>query len=198
MKEKQIQINELVAYCKQQVNPKKEPSTIVELRYQTPGRTWSEIHDIARDVANQLPSARSVFSAKAEPNGNITIFSRPCKEFVQLSSWLAKYAGYILEVDTVSRLSVSGKRSTYDVTGAEYLCYKPEECIKILSLLRKYRSTGDKICVSAKSDRYYGDRFNSYGEDRESEWSGSVSNYLQFSICTPSGREKKILRAICM
>lgn len=130
MKEKQIQINELVAYCKQQVNPKKEPSTIVELRYQTPGRTWSEIHDIAREVANQLPSARSVFSAKAEPNGNITIFSRPCKEFVQLSSWQAKYAGYILEVDTVSRLSVSGKRSTYDVTGAEYLCYKPEECIK--------------------------------------------------------------------
>ena len=43
--------------------------------------------------------------------------------------------------------------------------------------------------IELKTDMYWGDRFNSYGEDRECEWDGLETKYALVTFTTPSGKK---------
>ena len=43
--------------------------------------------------------------------------------------------------------------------------------------------------LNLKTDMYWGDRYNSYGEDRENEWDGTETHYAVITFTTPSGKK---------
>lgn len=121
----------------------------------------------------------------------IIIYSKPCKEFVSLQKYLLKYAGYKLtEIDIMDE-HISGKRSLYDVDGVTLLHTNPTKCKQILDWCKTNKHYGNILKVAPTDSIYYGDRFNSYGEDRECEWSGYRSHGIQIEVFTASGRKTK-------
>ena len=180
---------ELIDFCKKELGKKK--NAIVEFRYQFNDETSDEIKHAAELVAGTLRGKGLIVSIDGD--ANLHILTKPCKEFVSLANWLKKYAGITLLEDAISHQRLFGKRSSYTVEGEYFFCHRPESCKALLAELRKNRTTGDVISMKLKSDIYYGDRFNSYGVDMESEWDGSASNIAVFEIITPTGRFKKKL-----
>lgn len=125
----------------------------------------------------------------------ISVVGKPCKEFERLNAWLGKYATRKLGPLEVRENAISGKRSSYSVDETYYLMHSPEKCLELLENLRKSRTTKDTISLKSERDIYWGDRYNSYGEDMECEWNGTETFYTDFIVKTPTGREKNVISA---
>lgn len=145
--------------------------------------------DYVDAIACEVKKSRKVFSVKVN-NSILSIYTKPCKEFFQLTSWLNKYGNILLPFDSVCYQRLFGKRSWCEVRSETYLCYQPNECKNYLSVFRKHRKTNDIFKLYCGTEKYYGDRFNGYGEDRECEWDGSYSNRCEIEILSPSGKNK--------
>ena len=68
------------------------------------------------------------------------------------------------------------------------LIHDPEKCKQFKKLLQTTKKSNWRTEIKIKSDTYWGDRFNSYGEDLEIEWSGYEYNYAEVIFKTPSGK----------
>lgn len=73
-------------------------------------------------------------------------------------------------------------------TGKTLLAHNANKCKQIKKDLQKLRKSTWKASIDLIPYTYYGDRFNSYGEDMESEWSGYELGYARVKFITPSGK----------
>ena len=151
------------------------------------------IHD-AKKYEPAILKIRGVCAIKHFSKGygvSMVIYSKPCKEFVSLQKYLLKYAGYKLtEIDIMAEY-ISGKRSLYDVDDVTLLHTNPTKCKQIIDWCKTNKHYGNTLKVIPTDHIYYGDRFNSYGEDLECEWSGYRSHGIQIEVFTASGRKTK-------
>lgn len=120
---------------------------------------------------------------------------KPCKEFDRLNKYLSTYLGVkTLAAGDIYREYVEGKRSTiFNRYGRKSLEYMPEKCVDIIKECRQVKKQNWKTKLDIKKELYTGDRYNSYGEDRECEWDGYEEFYLVISFYTPSGKNVKNL-----
>lgn len=148
----------------------------------------------AKKYEPSILKIRGVHAIKRLSTGyssSIIIYSKPCKEFVSLRKYLLKHADYNLtEIDIMTEC-ISGKRSLYDVDDVTLLHTNPTKCKQILDWCKTNKHYGNILKVTPTDNTYYGDRFNSYGEDRECEWSGYRSHGIQIEVFTASGRKTK-------
>ena len=87
----------------------------------------SLVKDYVDAIASEVRKSRKVFSVKVK-NGTLSIFTKPCKEFFQLNSWLNKYGNIQLPFDSVCCQRLFGKRSWSVVRSETFLCYQSSEC----------------------------------------------------------------------
>lgn len=188
------EIKGMVDFCKAELST--STNTIVYLQNNFDIH-YNMLDSVLNAVASDLRKSRNIFMVKINKDHSLSIFTKPCKEFFKLSTWLGKYAKISLPVDRVSRQNVFGKRNWYEVTSESFLCYNPNRCKSYLEKLRKIRSSKDIFKCKDKCDPYYGDRFNSYGEDMESEWDGCITNTSEIVIDSPTGRKKGYVMLSC-
>lgn len=118
----------------------------------------------------------------------LRLVKKPCKEFESLQNYMGKYAKCKFSDDFKCVESLSGKRSSIDVTEISMLCHNPVKCKNIHNWLKENKVYNKKCIINVDTDTYYGDRFNSYGEDMECEWSGYRTRTITVTLYTPTGR----------
>lgn len=116
---------------------------------------------------------------------------KPCKEFNSLNTYLTNVLKVnALKVGDIKAESLEGKRSTiFERSTFRELAFMPERCIRIKSELQKLRKSNWKATMKLDNATDYGDRYNSYGEDRECEWDGVEENYAVIYFKTPTGKD---------
>ncbi len=121
---------------------------------------------------------------------NITYQLPACKEFLSLNNYLQTTLKVKpLMDDDIYIQRVDGKRSTIYERGPKHLlAHDPEKCKYFKKLLQSTKKPNWKAVLELKSDTYWGDRFNMYGEDMESEWNGYEYKYAKITFKTPSGK----------
>lgn len=121
---------------------------------------------------------------------SVTYIANPCKEFVSLNKYITNTLKCEpLKIKDVYSEAIEGKRSTiFERYNTTLLAHDPEKCKELKLSLIHMRKSGWKANIDFKTDMYYGDRFNSYGEDMECEWFGSENRYAIVKFTTPSGR----------
>lgn len=141
------------------------------------------VKKMANEVVNSLRNTRGIYQVDVEEsyasvNGSackmpicLRLIRKPCKEFLQLQNYLAKYAHEDLSITSTKTQHVSGKRHYYDVNSETLLAHNSKKCAAILSWLRSNKATTYKIILDTKR---YEDR--SEGYEMESEWTG-IFNY---------------------
>ena len=120
----------------------------------------------------------------------ITYVKKACKEFESLNNYFSNILHIApLKFEDVKYEEVEGKRSyifgRYNTT---LLAHKPEKCKKLKQFIQKTKKSNQTVVINKKHYLYTGDRYNSYGEDMESEWSGYEDNYLEIIFKTPTGK----------
>ena len=120
----------------------------------------------------------------------IVITTKPCKEFSQLSRYIAKYANFNLDAADMFSVSVVGKRGcNYREKGERvYTAYDPKKCANILAWLKENKKRGtlkvelkEKIC----------DEDASYGRYYETETYGEKHRFLRMTITSSSNIKTK-------
>ena len=115
----------------------------------------------------------------------LVITTKPCKEFSQLSRYMAKYAKFDISVADMFSVPVVGKRGgDYRESGErEYTAYNPQKCLNILAWLKENKKRGtlkverkEKICVEDAS----------YGRYYETETYGEKHRFLSMTITSRS------------
>ena len=120
----------------------------------------------------------------------LVITTKPCKEFSQLSRYIAKYANFNLDAADMFSVSVVGKRGcNYREKGERvYTAYDPKKCANILAWLKENKKRGtlkvelkEKIC----------DEDASYGRYYETETYGEKHRFLRMTITSSSNIKTK-------
>lgn len=122
----------------------------------------------------------------------VEIYAKPCDEFVKLQKLIEKHANYTLHETDVFDVRVCGKRSAWSDSGRPiYLCYEPEECKKLIELIRAKKTSKDNLRVEIKEYFSHGDDTDyNYAIHTESEWYGYRGVKLILTITTPKGKVK--------
>jgi hypothetical protein len=130
-------------------------------------------------------------------NGNKYVYCiryvmKPCKEFDSLNLYIKNVLKCKeLGMEDVKREYVTGKRSSiFDRWGTKLLAHSPEACKNIKAWCQKNKAGNWHGEIEKKDYTYWGDRFNSYGEDMECEWNGYEDNYIIIRLVTPTGKVK--------
>ena len=130
-------------------------------------------------------------------NGNKYVYCiryvmKPCKEFDSLNLYIKNVLKCKeLGMEDVKREYVTGKRSSiFDRWGTKLLAHSPEACKNIKAWCQKNKAGNWHGEIEKKHYTYWGDRFNSYGEDMECEWNGYEDNYIIIRLVTPTGKVK--------
>ena len=150
-------------------------------------------HNIAllENMLPELKHLKGVDYAKLEKCSYTTflrIIRKPCREFESLQNYMDKYAKCRFTYDFRCTESLSGKRSSMDITEVSMLCHNAPKCKEIHKWLKENKVYNKKCIITVDTDTYYGDRFNSYGEDMECEWSGYRTRTITITLYTPTGR----------
>ena len=88
------------------------------------------------------------------------------------------------------RQNVSGKRSRiFERYNTVLLAHQSDKCKRIKAALQKMKKSNWSAKLNLKTDMYWGDRYTSYGEDRENEWDGTETHYAVITFTTPSGKK---------
>lgn len=121
----------------------------------------------------------------------INYIAKQCKEFDSLNKYITSVLKCkALDINDIKRQNVAGKRSKiFDTYNVILLAHEPEKCKNIKTALQKMKKSNWSACIELKTDMYWGDRFNSYGEDRECEWDGLETKYALVTFTTPSGKK---------
>ena len=121
---------------------------------------------------------------------SITYQLPACKEFIALNSYITNILKCKpLNDNDVYVQRVEGKRSSIFGRGKKFLLiHNPEKCKEFKKLLQTTKKPNWKAELKIKHDTYWGDRFNSYGEDMEMEWNGHEYGYAEVNFKTPSGK----------
>ena len=121
----------------------------------------------------------------------INYIAKQCKEFDSLNKYITSVLKCkALDINDIKRQNVAGKRSTiFDTYNVILLAHEPEKCKNIKAALQKMKKSNWSARIELKTDMYWGDRFNSYGEDRECEWDGLETKYALVTFTTPSGKK---------
>ena len=126
----------------------------------------------------------------------LTLFGKPCKEFVTLSRMLKKYTNKELGETDVNSSSVCGKRSSWsaDENSTGFLCYQPKKCQRAIDFIREKRTSKDKLYFEVKNILEHEDEYEyKIAQYQESEWYATEYNYLELRVTTPKGKTKGIL-----
>ena len=125
----------------------------------------------------------------------ITLFSKPCKEFTSLANYINKYCGKKIELQDIYQVGIGGKRGrVYGEEGRrEYLAYLPERCSMLLEQLRKNRGTKDIVTTTINQRDIIDGSDMRYSIEYETEFSGIRVNECKIEIKTPNGKVKKII-----
>lgn len=186
-----MSVNEVLKQIKKEFNDSKKNSVIIDnlITSYFGNLEASEIYEAKKrvnEVISSLRNAKRIYAVQEETsyvsvNGCFTtiptcirLIRKPCKEFLQLSNYLKKYASYNLEITQVSTQQVFGKRNNYDVTSETLLAHCSEKCAKALEWLRSRKATTFKMDVSINQNI-----IRSSGYEDEREWSGTYS----YSLC---------------
>lgn len=121
----------------------------------------------------------------------INYIAKPCKEFESLNKYITSILKCkALGMNDVMRQGVAGKRSTiFERYNTMLLAHQSDKCKGIKAALQKMKKSNWSAKIDLKKDMYWGDRFNSYGEDMECEWSGTETHYALITFTTPSGKK---------
>lgn len=121
----------------------------------------------------------------------INYIAKPCKEFESLNKYITSILKCkALGMNDVMRQGVAGKRSTiFERYNTMLLAHQSDKCKRIKAELQKMKKSNWSAKIDLKKDMYWGDRFNSYGEDMECEWSGTETHYALITFTTPSGKK---------
>ena len=121
----------------------------------------------------------------------INYIAKPCKEFESLNKYITSILKCkALGMNDVMRQGVAGKRSTiFERYNTMLLAHQSDKCKRIKAELQKMKKSNWSAKIDLKKDMYWGDRFNSYGEDMETEWSGTETHYALITFTTPSGKK---------
>lgn len=116
---------------------------------------------------------------------SMCIYETPCDEFKQVRSILSEKDNYpgsepIIKPDYVYTGYAWGKRDYMSVSDAAYLAYDKKACKDLLKFIQKNITKRYRYTISFGQDTDYGDRYNSHGEDRESEWYGHTVGTVNF------------------
>lgn len=122
----------------------------------------------------------------------VSLVNKPCKEYKSLQNYLNKYGNADLQDYDLFSSWMGGKRGRlYGEEGERnYLCHKDKKCNNILTELRQYRGSKDKMTCRKKMEDYIDPMEKAYSEYHEVECSGEKRSYLEVVITTPSGKEK--------
>ena len=115
-----------------------------------------------------------------------------CKEFDSLNLYIKNVLKCKeLGIEDVKREDITGKRSIiFDRWRTKLLAHSPETCKNIKAWCQKNKAGNWHGEIEKKHYTYWGDRFNSYGEDMECEWNGYEDNYIIIRLVTPTGKVK--------
>lgn len=121
----------------------------------------------------------------------INYIAKPCKEFESLNKYITSILKCkALGMNDVMRQGIAGKRSTiFERYNTMLLAHQSDKCKRIKAELQKMKKSNWSAKIDLKKDMYWGDRFNSYGEDMETEWSGTETHYALITFTTPSGKK---------
>ena len=122
----------------------------------------------------------------------IKYIMKRCKEFDSLNLYIKNVLKCKeLDMEDVKREGIAGKRSSiFERWGTKLLAHSPETCKNIKAWCQKNKAGNWHGEIEKKHYTYWGDRFNSYGEDMESEWSGYEDDYIIIKLVTPAGKVK--------
>ena len=172
---------------------------IKKQKYSCDSPEWYDIRKLKNliDMVVEEINKNSRFIAKADDFYNcqdfydaLVIATRPCKEFSQLSRYIAKYANFNLNAADIFSVPVVGKRgSNYrESCEREYIAYNPQKCANILAWLKENKKRGalkvelkEKIC----------DEDASYGRYYETETYGEKRRFLRMTITSSSNLKIK-------
>ena len=172
-----------------------EAFTVIKLqKYSCDSAEWYDVRKLKNliDMVVYEINKSNGFIAKAEDFYNcqafydaLVITTKPCKEFSQLSRYIAKYANFNLDAADMFSVSVVGKRgSNYREKGERvYTAYDPKKCANILAWLKENKKRGtlkiglnEEICdEDASIGRYY-----------ETETYGEKHRFLRMTIISSS------------
>ena len=122
----------------------------------------------------------------------IKYIMKQCKEFDSLNLYIKNVLKCKeLGMEDVKKEDISGKRSSiFERWGTKLLAHSPETCKNIKAWCQKNKAGNWHGEIEKKHYTYWGDRFNSYGEDMEFEWNGYEDDYIIIRLVTPAGKVK--------
>ena len=167
---------------------------IKKQKYSCDSAEWYDVRKLKNliDMVVEEISKCNGLIAKAENSTNylylynaLIISTKPCKEFSQLSRYIAKYANFNLDAADMFSVSVVGKRgSNYREKGERiYTAYDPKKCANILAWLKANKKRGT-LKVELKEEIY--DEDASYGRYYETETYGEKRRFLRMTITSSS------------
>lgn len=139
-----------------------------------------------------------VWETKKYPNRSwsypciVSLLAEPCKEFVTLQKYLAKYCGISIGDADCFSVNISGKRGRiYGEDGERYyVCHEPRYCKAKLEKLRLERGSRNKAIGAIQLQDYIDDFSLRNSIHNETEFSGSRQRQCVVTISTPAGVTK--------
>ena len=182
-----------------QTSQKEAYMVIKKQKYSCDSPEWYDVRklknliDMVVDEINKcnglIAKAEDFYNCQAFYDA-LVITTKPCKEFSQLSRYIAKYANFNLDAADMFSVSVVGKRGcNYREKGERvYTAYDPKKCANILAWLKENKKRGtlkiglnEEICdEDASIGRYY-----------ETETYGEKHRFLRMTITSSSNIKTK-------
>ncbi len=166
-----MKVSSMLKRCCEELN-KKKGYIVRELR--------DDFYYTGRDVFGNVTLSEEIVTG-------MVFLGKPCKEFVALQRYLAKYAHVDLQDLTLYGVPVCGKRGTnYKESGERcYYAHSPKMCKEILSWIRMNRKAGDQVLVGISEKYHCADM--EYSRMYETESYGTFYSYLNIRIIKPDG-----------
>ena len=161
-------------------------------KYYTDSTQWYDIRKfrtLMDKVINEINAKNGLMAHADEYNedmyASLTISTKPCKEFVQLSKYLTKFAKLDISVFDLYSVSVVGKRAwNYKESDQrEYYAYDANKCKRILNWLKENKK---RSCLSVSIKENIVDDDAVYGRIHETETYGCKYRYLDIVISNKS------------
>ena len=147
-----------------------------------------DIKKMMREIADTTKSKQGKWVFNENGRQSLSLEPKACKEFEQLQRWLSKYASATLKENSIYNVSLFGKRSTYDESGARsFIDHNPTKCANLLAELRKLRKSGDKLTMTYKTIDEIDTKTSTY---YETECYGTRLVTADVEVKSPKGKHK--------
>lgn len=167
------------------------------IKYYADGTQWYDVRKfrVLIDKVITEINAKNGFMAQAEEYNedmyaSLTISTKPCKEFVQLSKYLSKFAKLDITPFDLYSVAVVGKRAMnyMESDQREYYAYDVNKCTRILNWLKDNKK---RSCLSVSIEEKLIDEDADYGRRYETETDGCKYRYLDMTISNKTKTLKK-------